>query len=388
MAALPRGPLVLHEQNSVAGLANRVLARVADRSMSAFPDALAKAEWTGNPVRADIAALAAPAERYAGRRSGPVRSACWWWAAASGGAQALNECVPRALALPRRSGPGRAPDRREKNLDGARGGLRRGRRAGRVRALHRRHGAAATPRPIWSICRAGATDRGRAGGGRRGERAGAVPVRGGRPPDAQRALPGRRRARRSCCRRRELTPRAAGRTAARARRASSCWRWRARRARWASPMRRAWSPSAAWSSRGMKHKVKHIHFVGIGGAGMSGIAEVLLNLGYEVSGSDLAESAATRRLKELGAQSRARPRRGKRRRRRRGGDVDRRATRTTPKSMAARARRDPGGAARDDAGGADAAASRASRSPARTARPPPPAWWRACWPRAGSIRLS
>ena len=51
----------------------------------------------------------------------------------------------------------------------------------------------------------------------------------------------------------------------------------------------------------MKHKVKHIHFVGIGGAGMSGIAEVLLNLGFEVSGSDLGENAATRRLKGLGA---------------------------------------------------------------------------------------
>jgi UDP-N-acetylmuramate--alanine ligase len=51
----------------------------------------------------------------------------------------------------------------------------------------------------------------------------------------------------------------------------------------------------------MKHKVKNIHFVGIGGSGMSGIAEVLLNLGYKVSGSDLASNAATRRLKELGA---------------------------------------------------------------------------------------
>jgi len=52
----------------------------------------------------------------------------------------------------------------------------------------------------------------------------------------------------------------------------------------------------------MKHKVRRIHFVGIGGAGMSGIAEVLLNLGYQVSGSDLSENAATRRLKGLGAQ--------------------------------------------------------------------------------------
>ncbi|MDO9065346.1 MAG: UDP-N-acetylmuramate--L-alanine ligase [Sulfuricella sp.] len=52
----------------------------------------------------------------------------------------------------------------------------------------------------------------------------------------------------------------------------------------------------------MKHKVKHVHFVGIGGVGMSGIAEVLLNLGYEVSGSDLGDNVATRRLKGLGAQ--------------------------------------------------------------------------------------
>jgi UDP-N-acetylmuramate--alanine ligase len=51
----------------------------------------------------------------------------------------------------------------------------------------------------------------------------------------------------------------------------------------------------------MKHKVKHVHFIGIGGAGMSGIAEVMLNLGFEVSGSDISESAATVRLKNLGA---------------------------------------------------------------------------------------
>jgi UDP-N-acetylmuramate--alanine ligase len=51
----------------------------------------------------------------------------------------------------------------------------------------------------------------------------------------------------------------------------------------------------------MKHIVKHIHFVGIGGAGMSGIAEVLVNLGYQVSGSDLAKNAVTERLAALGA---------------------------------------------------------------------------------------
>src|SRR5712671_5776465 len=51
----------------------------------------------------------------------------------------------------------------------------------------------------------------------------------------------------------------------------------------------------------MKHKVKHVHFIGIGGAGMSGIAEVMLNLGFEVSGSDISESNATMRLKNQGA---------------------------------------------------------------------------------------
>ncbi len=51
----------------------------------------------------------------------------------------------------------------------------------------------------------------------------------------------------------------------------------------------------------MKHKVKHIHFIGIGGSGMSGIAEVLINLDFTVSGSDLADTAVTRRLAALGA---------------------------------------------------------------------------------------
>jgi UDP-N-acetylmuramate--alanine ligase len=53
----------------------------------------------------------------------------------------------------------------------------------------------------------------------------------------------------------------------------------------------------------MKHAIRHIHFVGIGGAGMSGIAEVLLNLGYVVSGSDLSDSVALKRLQSLGIQT-------------------------------------------------------------------------------------
>jgi len=69
MAALLGKPLVIHEQNSIAGLSNRMLARLADRVLCAFPGTLAKATITGNPVRADITEVQAPAERYA-RRSG------------------------------------------------------------------------------------------------------------------------------------------------------------------------------------------------------------------------------------------------------------------------------------------------------------------------------
>lgn len=95
MASLLARPLAVHEQNAIAGLTNRVLARVADRAMTAFPGALHGAEWTGNPVRGEIAGLAAPEARFAGRE-GPLRLLV---VGGSLGAQALNECVPRALAL-------------------------------------------------------------------------------------------------------------------------------------------------------------------------------------------------------------------------------------------------------------------------------------------------
>jgi len=95
MSALLGIPLVLHEQNSVAGLANRVLSRVADRVLVAFPDAIAGAEWCGNPVRAEIAAVAPPEQRFEGRE-GPLRLLV---VGGSLGAQALNDTVPRALAL-------------------------------------------------------------------------------------------------------------------------------------------------------------------------------------------------------------------------------------------------------------------------------------------------
>lgn len=95
MAVLARKPLVLHEQNSVAGMANRVLASVADKVFTAFPEVLRKAEWVGNPLRAAFTQQAAPAERFAGR-TGPLRLLV---VGGSLGAQALNDTVPQALAL-------------------------------------------------------------------------------------------------------------------------------------------------------------------------------------------------------------------------------------------------------------------------------------------------
>jgi UDP-N-acetylglucosamine--N-acetylmuramyl-(pentapeptide) pyrophosphoryl-undecaprenol N-acetylglucosamine transferase len=95
MASLLGRPLALHEQNAIAGLANKVLAGVSDKVMVAFPGALRGAEWTGNPVRADIAAIAPPEERFRVRQ-GPLRLLV---VGGSLGAQALNEAVPRALRL-------------------------------------------------------------------------------------------------------------------------------------------------------------------------------------------------------------------------------------------------------------------------------------------------
>lgn len=95
MGVLAGKPLVLHEQNSVAGLSNKVLARVATRIFSAYPNALPKAEWVGNPLRAEFLQQPAPAQRFAGR-TGPLKLLVL---GGSLGAQGLNDVVPKALAL-------------------------------------------------------------------------------------------------------------------------------------------------------------------------------------------------------------------------------------------------------------------------------------------------
>lgn len=95
MSVLLGKPLVLHEQNSVAGMANKVLAGVADRVFTAFPNVMPKADWVGNPLREGFLRQAPPEQRFAGRE-GPLKILV---VGGSLGAQALNQVVPRALAL-------------------------------------------------------------------------------------------------------------------------------------------------------------------------------------------------------------------------------------------------------------------------------------------------
>jgi UDP-N-acetylglucosamine--N-acetylmuramyl-(pentapeptide) pyrophosphoryl-undecaprenol N-acetylglucosamine transferase len=95
VAALLRRPLVIHEQNSIAGLSNKMLARIAQKVMSGFPDVLPQAIWCGNPVRRDIAAIPEPQQRYA-EHHGKLNVLV---VGGSLGAKAINEAMPQALAL-------------------------------------------------------------------------------------------------------------------------------------------------------------------------------------------------------------------------------------------------------------------------------------------------
>ena len=94
MSVLLGKPLVVHEQNSVAGLANKVLAMVADRVFTAFPDVMRKGEWVGNPLRNAFLCQPDPRVRFAGR-TGPLKILVL---GGSLGAKVLNEVVPKAVA--------------------------------------------------------------------------------------------------------------------------------------------------------------------------------------------------------------------------------------------------------------------------------------------------
>ncbi len=152
MAALLRKPLVIHEQNSVAGLSNKALSIIANRVMSGFPAVLKKAEWCGNPVRDSIANLAEPKYRY-DARSGVLNVLV---VGGSLGAKAINECLPQALfCMPQNIEPKVIHQTGKKNFD-------------EVQALYNEAGISAEVLPFlddmahyyaWAdvvICRAGA----------------------------------------------------------------------------------------------------------------------------------------------------------------------------------------------------------------------------------------
>ncbi len=152
MAAMLRKPLLIHEQNSVAGMSNKALARIASRVLSGFPDVLKGAEWCGNPVRDSIAALPEPAQRYKAR-SGVLNVLV---VGGSLGAKAINECLPQALfCMPQETEPKVIHQTGKKNFD-------------EVQELYHSAGIAAEVKPFlddmahyyaWAdvvICRAGA----------------------------------------------------------------------------------------------------------------------------------------------------------------------------------------------------------------------------------------
>lgn len=95
MAKFSGKPLLLHEQNSIAGLSNKVLSKIATKIFTAYPNALPKGEWIGNPLRAEFLKEDLPENRFAGR-TGPLNIVV---IGGSLGAKALNDIVPKALAL-------------------------------------------------------------------------------------------------------------------------------------------------------------------------------------------------------------------------------------------------------------------------------------------------
>jgi UDP-N-acetylglucosamine--N-acetylmuramyl-(pentapeptide) pyrophosphoryl-undecaprenol N-acetylglucosamine transferase len=117
MGTLLGKPLVLHEQNSVAGMSNKVLAGIADRIFTAFPQVLKKADWVGNPLRAEFLRQPPPEARFDGR-TGPLRLLV---VGGSLGAKALNDTVPQALArIPAAQRPSVVHQSGEKQIDALR----------------------------------------------------------------------------------------------------------------------------------------------------------------------------------------------------------------------------------------------------------------------------
>ena len=334
-AALLRRPLVVQEQNSIPGLTNRWLGRLAREVHVAFPGLRAlrfgrAVHCTGNPLRADAAAGRAAGGRASRRAAGARRRRQSRGALdqrAVGGAIPLVAASRRVVWLWQTG-----------ELDYAATRAALAGRAGRARCAPtsttwRRRSQSAT----LLVCRAGAmtiaeiTALGKAailipfpGAVDDHQTANArVLVEAGAAVSAARSrldgralgARGRGAARGSGALRGDERGEPALRAAACHRRTGGGTdpRWRGQR-----------------EGRRMFGRVSKVHFVGIGGIGMSGIAEVLLNLGYAVSGSDVKASAVTRRLEPLGARIAIGHAAGESRRCRRRGVFVGGAVRTTP----------------------------------------------------------
>ena len=353
MAKLRGIPLVLVNADAALLLSNKALAPFARRVLFGFPAdfgvAAGKALVTGNPVREEILALPLPAERYANRR-GPLQLLI---VGGSLGARALNECLPAALAE-------LAPEQRplvthqsgRQHIDS----LRQAYAAAGVQAevvdfihdMPRRYAQADLV-----ICRAGAITISELTAA--GIASVLVPLivsttshqrDNARWMEQQKAAIHLPQSELSASR---LAALLRGMTRARCQTMAQ--------AAWDSGRRDANLAIANELENliesDMKHKVKNIHFVGIGGSGMSGIAEVLQNLGYAVSGSDLASNAATQRLAALGRARDAGACGRQYRRRGRDRHLDRGARGQSGSGGGARQAYSDR-AARDDAGRADA----------------------------------
>ncbi len=293
---------MLHEANAIAGLANRVLAYAADRILLGFPDALrgrhaAKVEWVGNPVRDAIGRVPPPQRGSPAARG---RCGCSSSAAVSARRRSTVACRQALALMPAAARPQVVHQSGARHVDA-------------LRAAYEQAGVAAQCVPFIDdmaaryaeadvvLCRGGAITVAELAAA--GVASIIVPLPGAiadeqsanaqllvdagaafddaaatssRPAGWPRDLGALTRAR--------LLAMAIAARNARARRCGGPCRRCLRRA----------------GSAPMKHKVKRVHFVGIGGAGMSGIAEVLATQGYQVSGSDLGASAVTARLARLG----------------------------------------------------------------------------------------
>ena len=327
-AWLTRRPLVIHEQNAVAGFTNRCLAHLARRGARGLSRQLRPRRCTraliGNPVRRDISGVPPPRRGFAAR-TGPIRLLVF---GGSQGAARLNAVVPFALA---RLAGRLAFDVRHQAGE---------RWLEEGRASYARAGVRADVRPFiedmaeaygWAdlvICRAGAltvselaavgigavlvpfpgaVDDHQAHNAQYLVRAGAAVIIADRELTAERLAaelerlaPRRGKLFGMAERARQLATPARGRGARRlVPRAREGRRMTGERRM--LPERPATERRMNPDRRDRMRRINTIHFVGIGGSGMSGVAEVLLCLGYAVQGSDLRDSAVTERLSALGA---------------------------------------------------------------------------------------